>query len=146
MVSKSVMLGYVATAIVAASIGAFGGMSYQKNQNVSKFGPISRQGMMQRGNPESVRGQGTGSRGPGMVIGEVTAKDDKSVTIKMMDGSSKIVILSATTSYRISSDAKVEDISAGKTVSIMGTTSPDGNMTATVIELNPKLMGQELKK
>jgi hypothetical protein len=83
---------------------------------------------------------GTGARnsfaGRG-AMGEVTSVDDKSLTVKMPDGSSKIVLFSDKTIFENTTTAKRSDISTGKTVRVLGTTNSDGSITADNIDLNP---------
>lgn len=73
----------------------------------------------------------------GAIIGEVTAKDDKSIAVKMSDGSSKIVIISDKTIYRISDEANLEKIIVGTKVATYDEANGDGTTTATNIEINP---------
>lgn len=140
------VIGCIATAVIAGGVGVYGGMNYQKSQVTSQFGQrmggnrLAGDSDDKRGtNKQNIgtgNGQGMMGRG-GAIVGEITAKDDKSVTVKMIDGSSKIVVLSTDTTYRISNDAKLDDVTVGKTIAVQGTANTDGSTTATSIELNP---------
>ena len=77
-----------------------------------------------------------GGRG-GQVTGEVSSSDDKSITVKMADGSSKIILLSTTTSIIKSSEASKTDLTVGAKVGVFGQANPDGSVTAQNIQLNP---------
>src|SRR3989339_245375 len=48
--------------------------------------------------------------GAGMVNGEIMAKDDKSVTVKMKDGGSKIVIFAASTTVTKTAAGTMDDV------------------------------------
>ncbi len=75
--------------------------------------------------------------GGGQVLGEITSVDDKSITVKNQDGSSKIVILSDKTEINKASEAAKTDLKIGEKVSAFGTTNSDGSVTAQNIQLNP---------
>jgi len=146
MTNQNMVIGCIATAVIAGGVGVYGGMTYQKSQVTSQFGQRMGGTRMEidrddaRGGNRQNTGTGTGQgmmgRG-GAIVGEITAKDDKSVTVKMVDGSSKIVVLSSDTTYRISNDTKLDEVTVGKTIAVQGTTNSDGSTTATSIELNP---------
>lgn len=80
----------------------------------------------------------------GMLNGEITAKDDKSITIKTMDGSTKIIILADSTNYKKSTDASLSDLKVGETVNVIGTSNSDGSVTAknVTVGANPEPIGQ----
>lgn len=85
-------------AVIAAGAGFFGGMQYAKSQNKTSSGQF--QGGRSAGNGTG-RGRFGGNGGGNFrpVVGEIVNEDDKSMTVKMQHGSSKIVILSETTTY-----------------------------------------------
>ena len=65
--------------------------------------------------------------------------DGNSITVKLQDGQSKIIILSDTTEINQASKAAKTDLSAGKQVAVFGTENSDGSVTAQNIQLNPML-------
>lgn len=73
----------------------------------------------------------------GFVNGEILKKDDKSLTIKMIDGGSKTVYLSDKTSITKSVDGASDDLEVGKTVMVNGTTASDGSTVAQYIQIRP---------
>lgn len=85
------------------------------------------------------RAAGRGRLAGGQIMGEIISTDDKSITVKLADGSSKIIILSSTTSINKASEASTTDLVVGEKVAIFGTTSQDGLVTAQNIQLNPIL-------
>jgi len=81
--------------------------------------------------------QQMGMRG-GVVIGSILSMDDKSVTVKLSDGSSKIVLFSDSTTYTNTVDAAKSDLKVGENVAVSGTSNSDGSVTATSVQINPK--------
>ena len=143
--SKTIVAGVAV--VVAAGAGFLGGMQYQKTKVVANFRGNFAQGQMNGINGQTrATGTRTGSgmqQGMrGMIVGEVTAKDDKSLTVKLTDGSSKIVVLSGSTTYALSSEASLDKIAIGSKISAFGTSNSDGSTTATSIEINPVRRGQ----
>ena len=69
-------------------------------------------------------------------MGEVLNVDDKSLTVKMPDGSSKIVILSDTTVISKSDTTAKSDVKVGDKVGVFGTDNSDGSVTAQSVQLN----------
>lgn len=116
----------VVLVLVAGGLGFFGGMQYQKIQR-GRFGQFATNGQFQRR---------FGANG-GAVMGEIISQDDKSITVKMPDGSSKIVLLSGTTSINKQAAGSASDLKTGEKVAVFGTTNSDGSVTAQNIQLNP---------
>ncbi len=123
--------------------GSFG-IGYKVAQAKTAITGFARNGTGQftgRNGIPSTGGQGM-MRGNRQTIGDVIALDDKSVTVKMADGSSRIVLLSSTVAITKSVDAPKTDLKVGSKVAVFGTNNTDGSVTATTIELDPKLLGQ----
>jgi len=80
-----------------------------------------------------------GQRGANFIGGEIIAKDDKSVTVKLPDGGSKILFFSASTEITKSVAGSSEDLQIGQTISANGETNDDGSVNAKTIQLRPKL-------
>ncbi len=133
----------IITIIVAVIVGAgafYAGMQYQKSQRPTfGNGQFSRQFQNGQAGQSGAR-QGFGAR---PVTGEIISSDDKTVTVKMQDGSSKIVILSDKTSINKAAEATVADLKSGERISAFGTENPDGSITAQNIQLNPVFRMQE---
>lgn len=131
-------------AISAVVIGAgafFGGMKYEESQNLSLYknftGPM--QGV---GGNLTAKGSnmiGANRNGNSAVIGEVIAKDNKSLTIKSGNNGSKIVFYSTSTQLQKTTDATLEEVVVGKQVMVSGTTNSDGSLTASQIQLRSNL-------
>ncbi len=88
-------------------------------------------------------GRGQFQRGPGNgfrpVSGEIISSDDKSITVKLVDGSSKIVIVSESTVINKSAEGARADLKTGEKVAVFGTENADGSVTAQNIQLNPNI-------
>ena len=131
---------FIVAAIVAILVGVagfFGGMTYQK----SKVPQSTRQ---LPGGPVGVRGsnqQRFGGQGFRPVVGQIISQDDKSITVKLSDGSSKIVLFSSGTVINKTTTGLLTDLKVGENVGVFGTTNPDGSVTAQSIQLNPMFGG-----
>jgi hypothetical protein len=72
-----------------------------------------------------------------MIAGEITAKDDQSITVKSRDGSSKIIFTSGTTQTLKQTSGSLNDLAVGEQVSVAGTADASGNITAKSIQILP---------
>lgn len=71
----------------------------------------------------------------GGIAGEIISKDDQSITIKIPDGGSKIILYSDSTQIVKSSSGSKEDLSAGIKIFVNGTASSDGSIAAQSIQI-----------
>lgn len=129
----------VVTILIVVLVGAgafFAGMKYQEG----KVGGMN--------NTRQLQGMGNGSRGAGQngqgrlgagrpVNGEILEADDKSITVKLADGSSKIILLGDKTVVNKTSEASKTDLKTGIKVAAFGTENSDGSITANNIQINP---------
>jgi len=144
--NKNLIIILVAVLLVGG--GAFyGGMKYGQSKN--SLGGISRQNFQnlseeQRqqlfqgnigGNLQRENGRGGGAN---FLNGEVIAKDEQSLTIKMADGGSKIVFFSSSTQISKMANVSINDIEIGKSVTVNGKTNQDGSLTAQSIQIRPE--------
>lgn len=120
--------------IVFAAGGFFAGMQYQQSQSNSLrqrfaggFGARNGQFM----------GAATNRNNSRPVSGEIISADSKNLTVKMPDGSSKIVLFSDKTSINKAAAGSVSDLKAGERVFVSGATNSDGTVSADMIQLNP---------
>ena len=72
------------------------------------------------------------------VAGEIISVDDNSITVKLQDGSSKIILLSEETEINKAEKATITDLKTGEQVAIFGSENSDGSITAQNIQLNPQ--------
>jgi len=138
MTNKILLIG---GAVVIIATSFFGGMQYGKSKSQQlpgNFAGLSSQGrQFQQMNGS---GRRIGAQGGGFVFGEVLSKDDKSITIKLSDGGSKIVFFSTSTNVMKSAEGSVNDIVVGEQVSVNGTANQDGSVTAQSMQIGGRAM------
>lgn len=146
--------------MLVVGVGSFaGGMKYQQDklpamgqgQFTNGENPFS--GRNQMGNRDGSGAQAGGTQtgvgqkrmGNGQIAGEITSVADNSITVKMTDGSSKIVILGDSIKVTESTAVEKSMLKVGVKVAVFGTPNTDGSVTGSNIELNPSFLGQMAK-
>jgi hypothetical protein len=114
--------------LVGLGVGFLGGFEFKNYQLKKSFNGQTAG----RGNTQQI-----GMRG-GVVFGSILSMDDKSITVKLSDGSSKIVLFGTSTTYTNTVDAAKSDLKVGENVAVSGTSNSDGSVTATSVQINPK--------
>ncbi|MCL5969966.1 MAG: hypothetical protein M1450_00485 [Patescibacteria group bacterium] len=126
-------------------VGAFfGGMNYQGNKllNSQSFRQ-GRQMMGGSGNFQGRNGMMGGNRaGLRPVTGDIVSADNNSITVKLSDGSTKIVILSQSTAINKSEKGSKSDLKTGEKIAAFGSDNSDGSITAQNIQINPEYRGR----
>ena len=149
MNTKNLSLAVIAALVVAGG-AFFGGIKYSESHGAvspasfQNMTPDQRQQLMQQfRNNGGARASGMpgrgGQNGGGFTNGQVIAKDDKSVTVKLRDGGSKIVFFSDKTQILKSASGTMDDVANGEQVMVSGTANPDGSITAESIQVRPQL-------
>ena len=110
----------------------FAGIKYQQGQRSSALRQFG-------GQPGLRAGNGSGRMGFRPVSGEIISADENSITVKLTDDSSKIILLSDKTSINKATDGLKSDLKVGEKVAVFGTENPDGSLSAQSIQLNPVL-------
>lgn len=121
-------------AIVLLAVGAFyGGIEYQKGQSASSLNNRFRN---QDAFPSGSRVRDF-SNGNSMnfTSGEIIAKDEGSVTVKMQNGSTKIVLFGPTVEVYKSDKGSLEDLVVGENVMVNGKANSDGSLTADSVQI-----------
>lgn len=72
-----------------------------------------------------------------VAVGQITAKDDLSFTVKMADGSLKKIIFSDSTIVRKTDLVKPSDLDVGRQITVNGKNNPDGTLSAQNINARP---------
>lgn len=124
----------VLAVIIIVGVGSFyGGMKYGQKGSASVIqGNVGRGGMggIRRGNGNGVGGDAAS--------GEIISKDDKSITIKLMSGGSKIIFVSDSTQVMKSVSGSVSDLVVGIQITTFDTANADGSVTAKSIQTRQK--------
>ncbi|MFZ2621348.1 MAG: hypothetical protein WAX85_00075 [Minisyncoccia bacterium] len=120
----------IAGGVILAGLSFYGGMKYDQSK-VNSLAQSFRSGNFagQAAN-RGVRG-GAG----GVVAGDILSKDANGVTVKDRDGSSKIVLISGSTSILKTVSGSSSDLDVGKMITVMGTANSDGSVTAESIQI-----------
>src|SRR5258706_6762867 len=109
--NKNIIIA-VLLVVLALGGGFFAGMQYEKSKSPSLAG----------GNGQFFRrfGQnGQNSQAVRPVRGQVLSIDSTGMTVKLMDGTSKIVVVSPSTSFVKSTAASSSDVKSGDTVMVI---------------------------
>lgn len=123
----------VISVLVFAGIGFYGGMQYQKGlrgnfgQGAIRNGRTGGTGMIGAGNREGFR----------PVNGEIISADDKSITVKLQDDSSKIILINDKTVINKTQTVTKSELKVGEKISVFGSENTDGSVTAQNVQLNP---------
>ncbi len=133
---KSLIIA-VAIAVVFGGAGFYGGTKYAQSKTPQRsaqgnFGNLQRSGAANMG---GLRGNGSG----GFTTGEIIAKDNNSVTVKLNDGGSKIVFYSNTTEVDKFAKGTAGDLQIGESVTVSGQANQDGSITAQSVQIRPNM-------
>lgn len=127
------LLIIIVVAIVVGAGAFYAGMKYQSSKRSLYAGGF-------QGQQSSGYRQRFGQAG-GTVRGQILSISDDSITVKLTDGSTKIIVLSDTTSYVKSASGAKSDLIVGDSIMAFGTQNSDGSVTAQNIQLNPSFRG-----
>jgi len=134
---NKLLLVVVVVAVFVGGGAFYGGMKYAQGKSASdrqqRFGQATGANIGTQG---GFRG---GQIGGGLISGDIIFKDNQSITIKMRDGSSKIIFFSDATEVSKFVAGTSADLIVGKTVSVTGKTNSDGSVTATSVQLRPNM-------
>lgn len=121
-------------ALVVGGAAFYGGTQYQKSQSQSLRGNLMMGQTSNRFGQTGVRR--TGNNQP--VAGEILSMDDTSITVKLPDGSSRIILFSDKTIFNKTATVEKSELKVGERVGVFGTSNTDGSVTAQSIQLNPQ--------
>jgi hypothetical protein len=130
--------------VIIGSGTFYGGMKYEaskaKTSQKAGWGDFGNGAAERAGAKNNQNGPkiGTGSAASsGFINGSITSKDDKSITVKGQDGSSKIIFFSDTTTIGKATTGSSSDLASGQQVMVSGKTNSDGSVTAQNIQIRP---------
>ena len=140
---NKVIVMIIGAAVVVGGGSFFAGMKYggrgMLQGNFSNLSAEERQARFdQLGGAAGARGMMRIGASGGVSAGEIFSKDDTGITIKMRDGGSKIVFLSASASVMKSVLGSLADLKTGEFVTVTGTSNSDGSITAESVQIRPQ--------
>jgi hypothetical protein len=130
----------IIVAIIVGLVGFYGGVKYQESKTPEFARNIPENFEQMRGQMEHSLNN---SSELATVRGEIISKDDSSITVKLSDDSSKIVIFSDSTGINKSEEGLIEDLSEGVHVMVMGQTNSDGSVTARNIQIGTGMFKED---
>lgn len=130
-------------AVVVAAIAFWGGMTYEKSKTPSfagvgaggRFG-----GRFAGGGAQGGFGGSAGGQRMTPINGQIVSSGNNSITVKLSDGSSKIVDLTGQTMINKSSKGTASDLTTGQQVTAFGSTNSDGSVTAQAVNVGNGMM------
>jgi hypothetical protein len=146
--NKNHYIAVLAIVIIVGGGAFYGGMQYgaskTKATQVAARGNFGGGAGANGGQRSSQGGQNGGQRmagganvSGGFVNGSIISKDDKSITVKTQDGSSKIIFFSDSTTVGKATSGSVSDLSTGQQVMVSGKANSDGSIAAQNIQIRP---------
>ena len=120
-------------ALVVGGVAFYGGMKYQAGKVPARGAGFAARAGAAGAAGGAARG-GTAFNG---TFGQVIAKSATSLTVQLMDGSSRIVFVSGTTPVAKQASGTLNDVAVGTNVSVTGMANSDGSVTASQIQIRP---------
>jgi hypothetical protein len=138
--NKKLFIIFLILVIVIGGGAFYGGMIYGKNKTTQGISQERQQRFQQMGASAAgaMGGRSGNQAGNNFATGQIISKDDKSITVKLQDGGSKIIFFSDTTKIDKFTTGSSIDLEVGKTVMITGKTNQDGSIIAQSIQLRPE--------
>ena len=128
-------MAYVIAALIVVGAGSFyGGMKYQSS--ITPAVSPRAGGAMGANGGRGFRGMG-GANGGAFFNGDVLSTDGNSLTLKLGNGGSKIVLYTTSTRVGKIASGSMTDLTPGTSVSVNGTANADGSVTADMIQIRP---------
>jgi len=136
MIQKIKKIALPLLVVLVVGTGTFYlGISYQKSRAVSLMGPRGQFGNAQGpGGADGLARRFNQEQGRPFA-GQIIGKDEASITIKLRDGSSKIVMLPDKATIRKFTTGSQEDLKQGEQVFVTGEENSDGSITANVVQI-----------
>lgn len=123
----------IAGVVVGLVIG--GGVGYVV-PHAGAAAPAARAQFVQGQFAGRTGGTGGAGRAAG-TAGQIIGKDASSITVKLQDGSTKIVLIGTSTPIMKTAQGSPADLTEGENVFVAGGVNADGSITAQSVELRP---------
>jgi cytochrome c-type biogenesis protein CcmE len=136
--------------IIVAGASFYGGMKYGQTKNRAGFAARGQMPGINNGSQKS--GQ---NKNNGLVMGEIIAKDEKSITVQIGNRGlsaaeqasqtgqgTKIIFFSNATKVNMQTEGTTDDLRTGKQITANGTANTDGSITAQSINIRPDVLTQ----
>lgn len=131
---KNNLIVFSVIVVLVAAVCFFAGTKYQPSQRPGAFS--GQNGVRGR------TGFGTGANANNRSVrGEIISADHNNITVKLSDGSSKIVFYSDKSIIDKATQGSSADLKTGEQVMVFGSINSDGSVTAQNIQLNPQFPG-----
>jgi hypothetical protein len=131
--NKNKIVILIAVLVTIAGGCFYSGVLYEKNVTKQNIGlNRNQQNMLQNIKGENIS---DGIKNNNANIGEIISKDQESITIKLMNGSSKIIFLSASAQVSKNINIDIEELEIGQNVAVQGMTNSDNSITAKSIQI-----------
>ena len=127
------LLSILSVAVVVGAGAFYGGMKYDQSTAQANLS------QMRANRTGGGDGGARGGQGEGFTNGNVISKDDKSITVQMRTGGSKIVFFSGGTQIMKSIAGSLSDLAVGDQVTANGSANSDGSITAQSIQIRPAM-------
>jgi hypothetical protein len=141
--SKNIIIGAIVGILVIGGGSFYAGTKFAGASSVSsRFSQV--QGGQFRGGQNGPMGgiqDRQGLMSGGVTAGVILAKDDTSITVKLTDGGSKIVFLTASTTITKSTIGSAGDLLVNENVVVNGAANSDGSINAQFIQLGSGMQG-----
>jgi len=135
----------VLVAVAVGAAGVFGGRASAATPSPQEAAKVlsnltaqQRQQLAQSGALSGAfgnRGTGGANGTGGFTSGSIVGSDSNSITIKLSDGSTKIILYSPSTTISVSATGSASDLTNGQNVTVSGTANSDGSITAARIQV-----------
>lgn len=133
--NKNIIIGAVIAVLVVGGGAFYAGTKVSQSSDRPSGFAEGQAGQFRGGQGASSGTQGRQGMFGGGTVGEIISKDDTSITVKLTDGGSKIILLSASTSINKTQAGSVADLAVGENVVVMGQANSDGSVNAQSIQL-----------
>ena len=133
---RNQIIGVVVALLIVGGGAFYGGMTYAKSQTPARGAGFAG-GTFTRGTGTGAAGARTGAAGGVLTTGQIISQSSGSVTVKMADGSTKIVLVGSSTQIMKQASGSLSDLSVGTNVVVTGSANSDGSMTAQSVQIRP---------